>query len=210
MGRGEHSSLCILFGDPTLPRLEAIANERDGFRLAEIDLELRGAGDVLGTRQHGLPEFKVARLPDDVELLVRARERFAAASVVPNQGPRGLSGARNTGLMAARGDLVVYLDDDARAEPDWLAHLADAFTDSSVAAAGGTGFHAEQRYEYHRPVRVGDVLSVHTSPGRSWEKMGRRGGRLTFTETVTEYRDEQGELVVTATSVGIVTEKAVE
>jgi ATP-dependent DNA helicase RecG len=75
VGRGEHPSLCILFGDPTLPRLEAIAKERDGFRLAEIDLELRGAGDVLGTRQHGLPEFKVARLPDDVELLVRARDR---------------------------------------------------------------------------------------------------------------------------------------
>ena len=75
VGRGEHASLCILFGDPALPRLEAIANERDGFRLAEIDLELRGAGDVLGTRQHGLPEFKVARLPEDVELLVRARDR---------------------------------------------------------------------------------------------------------------------------------------
>jgi ATP-dependent DNA helicase RecG len=75
VGRGEHLSLCILFGDPALPRLEAIANERDGFRLAEVDLQLRGAGDVLGTRQHGLPEFKVARLPDDVELLVRARDR---------------------------------------------------------------------------------------------------------------------------------------
>jgi ATP-dependent DNA helicase RecG len=75
VGRGEHPSLCILFGDPTLPRLEAIARERDGFRLAEVDLELRGAGDVLGTRQHGLPEFKLARLPEDVELLVRARDR---------------------------------------------------------------------------------------------------------------------------------------
>ena len=75
VGRGEHASLCILFGDPTLPRLDAIAKERDGFRLAEVDLQLRGAGDVLGTRQHGLPEFKVARLPDDVELLVRARDR---------------------------------------------------------------------------------------------------------------------------------------
>jgi ATP-dependent DNA helicase RecG len=75
VGRGEHGSLCILFGDPKLPRLEAIAKERDGFRLAEIDLELRGAGDVLGTRQHGLPEFKVARLPEDVEVLVRARDR---------------------------------------------------------------------------------------------------------------------------------------
>jgi ATP-dependent DNA helicase RecG len=75
VGRGEHASLCILFGDPRLPRLEAIANERDGFRLAEVDLELRGAGDVLGTRQHGLPEFRVAQLPEDTELLVRARDR---------------------------------------------------------------------------------------------------------------------------------------
>ena len=75
VGRGEHDSLCILFGDPRLPRLEAIANERDGFRLAEIDLELRGAGELLGTRQHGLPEFRVARLPEDQELLERARAR---------------------------------------------------------------------------------------------------------------------------------------
>ena len=75
VGRGEHDSLCILFGDPKLPRLEAIAGEGDGFRLAEIDLELRGAGDVLGTRQHGLPEFRVASLPEDAALLVRARDR---------------------------------------------------------------------------------------------------------------------------------------
>jgi ATP-dependent DNA helicase RecG len=75
VGRGEHPSLCILFGDPKLPRLEAVARERNGFRLAEIDLELRGAGELLGTRQHGLPEFKVARLPDDLALLERARER---------------------------------------------------------------------------------------------------------------------------------------
>jgi ATP-dependent DNA helicase RecG len=78
VGRGEHESLCVVFGDPKLPRLEAIAGEGDGFRLAEIDLELRGAGDVLGTRQHGLPEFRVARLPEDAELLVRARDRADA------------------------------------------------------------------------------------------------------------------------------------
>ena len=75
VGRGEHPAVCILFGDPNLRRLEAIARERDGFRLAEIDLELRGAGDVLGTRQHGLPELRVARLPEETELLVRARDR---------------------------------------------------------------------------------------------------------------------------------------
>ena len=85
VGRGEHPSLCILFGDPKLPRLEAIARERDGFRLAEIDLELRGAGDVLGTRQHGLPELRVARLPEDTELLVRARDR---ADQLMSEDPR--------------------------------------------------------------------------------------------------------------------------
>ncbi|NLT06063.1 MAG: ATP-dependent DNA helicase RecG, partial [Solirubrobacterales bacterium] len=75
VGRGGHPSLCILLGDPKLPRLKALASERDGFRLAEIDLELRGAGEVLGTRQSGLPEFRVATLPDDIELLDRARAR---------------------------------------------------------------------------------------------------------------------------------------
>ena len=78
VGRGGHESLCILFGNPRLPRLEAIAGERDGFELAEVDLELRGAGEVLGTRQSGLPEFRIARLPDDAELLERARERADA------------------------------------------------------------------------------------------------------------------------------------
>jgi ATP-dependent DNA helicase RecG len=73
VGRGEHPSLCVLFGDPTLPRLRAIASGRDGFELAEIDLQLRGAGEVLGTRQHGLQEFRVARLPEDAELAERAR-----------------------------------------------------------------------------------------------------------------------------------------
>jgi ATP-dependent DNA helicase RecG len=74
IGRGNHPGLCILFGSPQNPRLAAVAGQRDGFALAEIDLELRGAGEVLGTRQHGLPEFKVARLPEDTELLQDARD----------------------------------------------------------------------------------------------------------------------------------------
>ncbi|MDQ4071357.1 MAG: ATP-dependent DNA helicase RecG [Actinomycetota bacterium] len=75
VGRGEDGGVCILFGDPKLPRLEAIARETNGFRLAEVDLELRGAGEVLGTRQHGLPRLKFAELPEDGGLLVRARAR---------------------------------------------------------------------------------------------------------------------------------------
>jgi ATP-dependent DNA helicase RecG len=75
IGRGPHESVCILFGDPSLPRLRALAEGRDGFELATIDLSIRGAGDVLGTRQHGMPLFRVARLPDDDELLERAHAR---------------------------------------------------------------------------------------------------------------------------------------
>ncbi|HEV2724128.1 MAG TPA: ATP-dependent DNA helicase RecG [Thermoleophilaceae bacterium] len=85
VGRGDHESLCILFGDPKLPRLKAIAAERDGFRLAEIDLQLRGAGEVLGTRQSGLPEFRAARLPEDARLLETARAR---ADEVLDRDPR--------------------------------------------------------------------------------------------------------------------------
>lgn len=72
------------------------------------------------------------------------------------------------------------------------------------------GLHAEQHFEYHRPVTPGMVLSATTTPGETWEKQSRRGGALHFSESVTEYRDQDGRLVVTARSVGVRTEKAVE
>jgi hypothetical protein len=75
---------------------------------------------------------------------------------------------------------------------------------------GGTGLHAEQHYEYHRPLRAGDVLTPVTKPGKTWEKEGRRAGKLVFSESVTEYRDQKGELVVTARGVGVRTERVVE
>ena len=72
---------------------------------------------------------------------------------------------------------------------------------------GGGGLHAEQHYEYHRPLKAGDVLTAKNLPGKSWEKEGKRGGKLMFSENVTEYRDQNGELVVTATGVGVRTER---
>jgi ATP-dependent DNA helicase RecG len=72
IGRGPHPSLCLLFGAKESPRLRALAENRDGFRLAEIDLRLRGEGELIGTRQHGQAVFKVAELPADAELLERA------------------------------------------------------------------------------------------------------------------------------------------
>ena len=71
-----------------------------------------------------------------------------------------------------------------------------------------SGLHAEQRYVYHKNLIVGDVLSATTKPGKSWEKKGRRGGKLMFSELITEYRDQNNELVITATMVGVSTERA--
>ncbi len=77
VGRGEHRSSCFLVGPPT-PRLRALAEHSDGFRLAEIDLELRSEGELTGTRQSGFGQFRVACLPDDTPLLELARERAQA------------------------------------------------------------------------------------------------------------------------------------
>jgi len=76
-----------------------------------------------------------------------------------------------------------------------------------TALEGGGGLHAEQHFEYHRPLRAGDVLSAQSRPGRGWEKAGR-AGRLLFNETITEYRDADGALVVTARSVSVLTSRA--
>jgi ATP-dependent DNA helicase RecG len=78
VGRGTHSSHCLLLPEGTggmaRRRLEAVEREGDGFKLAEIDLTLRGEGEVLGTRQHGLPRFGLAELPEETSVLVAARD----------------------------------------------------------------------------------------------------------------------------------------
>jgi ATP-dependent DNA helicase RecG len=76
IGRGAHESFCLLFGGKESPRLRALAAHTDGFELAEIDLELRREGELVGTRQHGEAIYRVAELPRDAELLERAR-RYA-------------------------------------------------------------------------------------------------------------------------------------
>jgi hypothetical protein len=77
-------------------------------------------------------------------------------------------------------------------------------------SGGGGGLHAEQHFEYTRIPRPGDVLTSSVRPGERWEKEGRRGGKLVFSETITEYRDQNGELVCTARSVGVQTERVPE
>lgn len=83
---------------------------------------------------------------------------------------------------------------------------------SGESGGGGAamGLHAEQHFEYHLPVKAGDVLSATTKPGNSWEKESKRAGKLKFSESVTEYRNQNGDLVITATGVGVQTERAVD
>jgi ATP-dependent DNA helicase RecG len=77
VGRGEHPGLCLLFGEPATDdgarRLEALTQTTDGFRLAELDLEIRGEGSIMGVRQAGATDLRVARLGRDRRELAEAR-----------------------------------------------------------------------------------------------------------------------------------------
>jgi ATP-dependent DNA helicase RecG len=90
VGRGEGASTCILVSHGRLSqearaRIDALVKTDDGFVLAETDLQLRGPGDLFGTRQSGLPEFRAADLRRDRDLLERARE--VALSLLAEIGP---------------------------------------------------------------------------------------------------------------------------
>lgn len=78
IGRGEHNSYCILVSTPKTEegkkRLKAMISTQDGFEIAEEDLEIRGPGELLGTKQHGFPEMKLGNILKDLKLLEQARE----------------------------------------------------------------------------------------------------------------------------------------
>lgn len=71
------------------------------------------------------------------ELFMRASEAFPEITVVPNDGPKGLSGARNTGVALACAEIVAFLDDDAVADPTWLEELAKGYSADDVLGVGG-------------------------------------------------------------------------
>ena len=78
VGRGKHKSYCILFNaDGTSvasERLDVMCKTNDGFKISEADLKIRGPGDFFGSRQHGLPEMKIADLAADMDVLVKAQK----------------------------------------------------------------------------------------------------------------------------------------
>jgi ATP-dependent DNA helicase RecG len=96
VGRGSRESFCMLLykaplGENARQRLEMMERTEDGFLIAEKDLELRGGGEVLGSRQSGMPEFRVAEVPNFTELLAAARDdaRLVLGRDPELQSPRG-------------------------------------------------------------------------------------------------------------------------
>ena len=98
--------------------------------------ELYACLTALG-RQTVAPTDVIVVVDHNPELLAAVRESFPSATVIPNRHARGLAGARNTGVDAARGSIVAFVDDDARPEANWLERLHHCFADPTVVGAGG-------------------------------------------------------------------------
>jgi GT2 family glycosyltransferase len=88
-------------------------------------------------RQECRPDQVVVVIDHNEQLLADTQVSFTNIEVVANDGARGLSGARNTGIRRSWTSVVAFLDDDAVAEPAWLRRLADHYSDPAVIAAGG-------------------------------------------------------------------------
>lgn len=83
------------------------------------------------------PDEVIVAIDHNDRMLTRAERELADVRVVPNHGRRGLSGARNSAIALVRSPVVAFLDDDAVAEPDWLARLLEPYRDERVLAVGG-------------------------------------------------------------------------
>ena len=92
---------------------------------------------------------------------------------------------------------------------DWFGSGKNPSGIEGKPASSG-GLHAEQHFEFIRPLRPGDQLSVTIKEGDSWEKHSKRAGKLIFSERVSEYRDASGELVCIARRGGVKTERPVD
>ena len=109
--------------------------------------DLMAAMDSLTRQSHAADEIVVV-IDHNAELLARARCELGMARVVANEYAAGLSGARNSGVRAARGDVLAFMDDDALADPDWLKTLLAGYSEPNVIGVGGVVL---ARWERGRP-----------------------------------------------------------
>lgn len=109
--------------------------------------QVLAAVDSIRTQSLGCYETVVV-VDHNPDLHARLAATLPDVTVVESREARGLSGARNTGVAQARGDIVAFLDDDAVAEPDWLKFFADSYADPAVAGVGGLVL---PRWETQRP-----------------------------------------------------------
>lgn len=130
-------------------------------------------------------------------------------------------GDKNPVYYGETGEVIApptFVQSSAQFDPDYFLRpkIGESWFGSGKSASGVSeddrggvsgGLHAEQHYEYHRQLKPGDILTATTKPGKEWEKEGRRAGKLKFRESITEYRDQDGELVITARSIGVQTER---
>jgi glucosyl-dolichyl phosphate glucuronosyltransferase len=94
---------------------------------------------VASAQNQTLPPFEVIVVIDhNPELLLQAQEQLSGVIVTDNREERGLSGARNSGIARAHGDLIAFLDDDAIADPQWLEQLSQDMQNPQILGTGGT------------------------------------------------------------------------
>jgi glycosyltransferase involved in cell wall biosynthesis len=100
-------------------------------------LELLAA--INSVRGQTMPPHEIILVIDhNQQLFARAREQLPDVMVIENRQPRGLSGARNSGIAIASGDVIAFMDEDATAAPDWLERLTGCYDNSEVLGVGGT------------------------------------------------------------------------
>ncbi len=103
IGRGNKKGFCVLMSDSqseeSKTRLQALVDSHDGFYLSEVDLKLRGPGELLGLKQHGLPDFRLSDLVQDQKLVQKTYELAVAHPELPREGIRQIRRQFEEGIM---------------------------------------------------------------------------------------------------------------
>jgi glycosyltransferase involved in cell wall biosynthesis len=143
----EHASASARDAGPARVTPSEISVVICAYTLERWDL-LRAAITSAGDQQVHHPREVILVIDHNDELFERAREAAPSIRVIRNSGPPGLSGGRTTGLHAASGRVVAFLDDDAAADPNWLGAMSGAYDEASVLGVGGS---ASASWERGRP-----------------------------------------------------------